>query len=286
MDNNSKRRLQLTVGFTVFAIAVAISYFSVVPTDPTTQDIFLVIDVSGSMAYDSKLDFAQQAASEFVNTLRINHTSTHHIGLITFANEAYEVVDLTDDYDQLTRGISNLRADGGTAMGEGINLATLLFDDGRLNAGKTIVLLSDGAANLGTPPLFAAQTASSANVKIFSVGYGYDADVTTLKATASITSGEYFDAPTGQDLAEAFETIAESLISPASHYSSRVMMLLAIPILLFIPAIEAGITTMMQRADAPIPRNISKKPCPYCKHSNRPTAKFCLNCGKSIGRTK
>ena len=69
MNPDSKRQFQLLIGFAIFAFAVVVSYFSVVEadTEDTPQyDIYLVIDVSGSMHDESKLVFAKQAAIEFV----------------------------------------------------------------------------------------------------------------------------------------------------------------------------------------------------------------------------
>ena len=155
---------------------------------------------------------------------------------------------------------------------------------------------------MGEHPLSAAGIARENDVTIFSVGYGYDADVQTLKAVASVTHGKYYNALTGQDLANAFNEIADVLISPLSHYSSRILILIAIPVLLFIPTIERGLTIMMKRAEdksvAKIvkPKKIENKPkvkgkpkvtCRNCNHLNRSTSKFCVKCGNSIkGKVK
>ncbi len=285
MNPALKRRLQLGAGFLVFAIAVAVSYFSISEEEQNTgmHDIFLVIDVSGSMADESKLTFAKRAATEFVNVMIANQTTNHHIGLITFANSAVLVDDLGDDSQKLTNSISNLFADGGTAMGEGISLSVDYLSQARPDAVKTIILLSDGAANSDYNPISAATYTANNNVQIFAVGYGHDADVFTLRSITEITNGAYFDAPTGQDLAETFNEIANVLISPVSHYSSRVLILIAIPVLLFIPAIEVGFTTMMGRLDdAPVKRNVKQTLCPHCSHPNKKAAKFCLKCGKAL----
>lgn len=285
MNNEFKRKLQLAIGFTVFVIAVTISYFSTIEQESGSikQDVFLVIDVSGSMADSSKLNFAKRAAFEFVDAMNLNSTSDNQVGLVSFGYDAYVIVDITGDSNALKQGISSLTAHGGTAMGDGIMAGMDSLDLGRPDARKTIVLLSDGVSNIGSSPLVAASEAAYSNVKIFSVGYGYDADVTTLRSMASVTDGEYFSASTGQDLARAFGKISEAIISPVSHYSSRIMMLVAIPVLLFIPAIEAGITTMMKMVDTPVRRNVSKRPCPHCQYPNRAAAKFCLKCGRTIG---
>ena len=313
MHPTSKKRLQLGMGIAVFAFAVIVSYFSVVETDPEDApqyDIYLVVDVSGSMGtitnvggYErvtvtssSPIVFAKQAALEFVGAFRLDESSNHRIGLAIFyggerepAIPKAEIVVGLNEPSKLKEGIESLSPGGATAMGDGILIATKsLAENTRLNATKIIVLLSDGASNVGEPPLLASSDAKENEVTIFSVGYGSNADVITLKAVASMTDGKYYDASTGQDLADVFDEIAGVLISPISHYSSRILILLAIPILLFIPTIEKGFTTMMRiREDKPLRKTEStaKWSCPSCNHVNRSTSKFCGKCGESKSKT-
>ncbi|MDA8000137.1 MAG: VWA domain-containing protein, partial [Alphaproteobacteria bacterium] len=267
LSQKSRRTVQLAAGFAVFAVAVVVSYYSVEEEADQSlklQDIFLVIDVSTSMQDEAKLTFAKRAATEFVQTLDLNGTSAHQIGLITFSDTSRVVADLTHDSDHLIGQISSLVVEGNTAMGDGILQATDRLQGGRTDASKIIVLLSDGASNVGTNPIDASFFAQNNGATVFSVGYGSGADVLTLSTVAHNTNGQYFAASTGQDLAATFSEIADILISPVSHYSSRAMMLIAIPILLFIPAIEVGLTTMMGRlGDAPVQRNVARqKSCP------------------------
>jgi len=309
MNPDSKRQFQLLIGFAIFAFAVVVSYFSVVEADAqdTPQyDIYLVIDVSASMSSDSKLVFAKLAAIEFVDEFQLDQSSDHRIGLAIFNRSDYSptpiakiIVELGNNSKKLEAGIEKLYPGGSTAMGDGISIATQsLSENTRPDAQKVIVLLSDGISNVGSDPLIAAGIAKDSNVTIFSVAYGPDADVQTLKAVASLTGGKYYNASTGQDLADTFGEIAGVLISPLSHYSSRILILIAIPVLLFIPTIEKGLTTMMRRAeDKPVerivkPKRTEDKPkakidklkitCPNCNHLNRSTSKVCAKCGSTV----
>jgi len=331
LNPNSKRKYQLGIGFAIFAFAVSVSYFSVVEagTEDTPQyDIYLVIDVSGSMGtcmdgsysttcYNvgitdaSPIVPAKKAAIEFVDAFRLDQSSDHRIGLAIFHGSdrsptpiAKIKVELGNNSKNLKQGIDSLYPGGGTAMGDGISIATQsLSENTRPDAQKIIVLLSDGMSNIGSDPLIAAGIAKDNDVTIFSVAYGPDADVQTLKSVASMTGGKYYNASTGQDLADTFGEIAGVLISPLSHYSSRILILIAIPVLLFIPTIEKGLTTMMRRAeDKPIekmdrPKRAEDRPvekmnrpkiiCPICKQPNRSTSKICGKCGNPIkGKTE
>ena len=326
MNPDSKRQFQLLIGFAIFAFAVVVSYFSVVEAgaqDTPQYDIYLVIDVSGSMGTcmdgsfsttcynvgitnDSPIVPAKKAAIEFVDEFRLDQSSDHRIGLAIFhgsdrspAPIAKIKVELGNDSKKLEAGIEKLKPGGGTAMGDGISIATQsLSENTRPDTKKVIVLLSDGMSNVGSDPLIAAGIAKDNDVTIFSVAYGPDADVQTLKSVASMTGGEYYNASTGQDLADTFGEIVGVLISPLSHYSSRILILIAIPVLLFIPTIEKGLTTMMRRAeDKPIekmdrPKRSEDRPiekmnrpkiiCHICKHPNRSTSKICGKCGNPI----
>ena len=313
------------VGFTILVFAIMISYFSVEEIDTKEipqYDIYLVIDVSGSMGSclngdglttcyeigvtdDSPITFAKKAASEFVDTFQLDKSLNHRMGLAIFHGTTGQydsspiskiIVELDNDSKNLKNGIDTLYPGGGTAMGDGIHITTQsLSQDTRSDARKIIVLLSDGVSNIGLDPRLAAGIARENNVTIYSVGYGDFADVQTLKAIASVTGGEYYDAPTGKDLAKTFNEIADVLISPVSHYSSRILILLAIPVLLFIPTIERGFTTMMEKVqDKPVKRNVKKSTskldtigkniCDKCNHPNRPSSKFCIKCGSTIGK--
>jgi len=326
MNPDSKRQFQLLIGFAIFAFAVVVSYFSVVEadTEDTPQyDIYLVIDVSGSMGtcmdgsysttcYNvgitdaSPIVPAKKAAIVFVDAFQLDRSSDHRIGLAIFHGAdrsptpiAKIIVELGNDSKKLEAGIEKLKPGGATAMGDGISIATQsLSEDTRPDTKKIIVLLSDGVSNVGSDPLIAAGIAKDSNVTIFSVGYGPDADVQTLKSVASLTGGKYYNASTGQDLADTFGEIVGVLISPLSHYSSRILILIAIPVLLFIPTIERGLTTMMKRAeDKPVerivkPKRTEDKPkakidkpkitCPNCNYVNRTTSKFCVKCGSPV----
>ena len=316
MNDNSKRKFQILIGLAILAGAVIVSYFSVTEIDSQSQlqyDIYLVMDVSGSMGTclrgdmfsicyeigitdESPIVFAKIAARDFVDSFSLDE-SNHRIGLAIFhgtreANNPISkiVVGLDNNSKKLKDGIETLYPGGGTAMGDGISIATQsLLENSGIKTKKIIILLSDGVSNTGVSPLTAAETANESEITIFTVGYGSSADVQTLKAVASLTNGKYYDALTGQELADTFNEIADMLISPVSHYSSRILILLAIPILLFIPTIEKGLTTIAQRKEKIPERNHSPKLptqkskfCEICKSPLKPNHKFCPKCGGPI----
>jgi len=309
MDIDTKRKLQVIIGFFIFTIALIASYFSVVEgNDVLYNDIFLTLDISGSMDDPLKIGSAKNAAMEFVHAVLTNNPNKFRIGLIVFQTQARLVCPLTNDLDILESAISSLSAGGNTAMGDAIKIADETFKtDTRVSVRKTILLMTDGLSNEGMDPIVATESAKINSITIYTVGYGSDADTLIMQRIASMTKGKYFFAMTGSELVKNFSEIAAILISPIAHYGSRTLILVSIPVLLFLPEIEKGVTTIVQKATTTIfgrskpsisrpSQTIPRRPeiptktrpsetlprvsiCPSCEHVNRATAIYCASCG-------
>lgn len=172
-------------------------------------DVMLLIDTSGSMSNEGKMDQAIEAALRFVSELepstRVNLTifNDNYRTLIPFSN--LETVRQT-----LVSNIRSLRADGGTELYQSVARAMTEMND--LDAGdriRAVVLLSDGAdtGDAGytlSDALNAIQSSrDSANpVILIPVAYGSDADVNALNnlARASATRVQSGDPSTINNL--------------------------------------------------------------------------------------
>ncbi|HEX5823750.1 MAG TPA: VWA domain-containing protein [Candidatus Limnocylindrales bacterium] len=192
------------IGALVLALARP-SMLVAVPREQAT--IILTMDVSGSMkAVDvepSRLAAAQKAASDFIDQL----PSTFKVGLVAFSTAPRIVVEPTTDRLVLHQALSNLRAQGGTALGDAI--ATSLEAAGLDPSGVTsnpaatptppagpsasttpapsgsaapgassqpvvaTVLLSDGANSTGQlEPVPAAELAATLGVPVYTIALG------------------------------------------------------------------------------------------------------------------
>jgi Ca-activated chloride channel family protein len=103
------------------ALVVALARPSMAVAVPREEaTIILTMDVSGSMtATDvapSRLAAAQKAASDFVDQL----PAGVKVGLVAFSTAPRIVVEPTTDRAKVHEGIANLRARGGTALGDAI----------------------------------------------------------------------------------------------------------------------------------------------------------------------
>ncbi|NPV75005.1 MAG: VWA domain-containing protein [Anaerolineae bacterium] len=210
--------------------------------------VMLAMDVSHSMRRSdippSRLAAAKEAALSFINRQEENN----QIGIVAFAGTAHLVQPPTIDTEALETAIQNLTTGRGTAIGSGILTALDTIADLNPNVAASsreaaaeeqvsavpegvymadiIVLLTDGVATTGPPPLEAAQQAMRRGVRVYTIGFGTEdgsssgqennfygswyrrgIDEETLKEIARITGGEYYAAASAGELQKVFESL-------------------------------------------------------------------------------
>ncbi|HSN44213.1 MAG TPA: VWA domain-containing protein [Propionibacteriaceae bacterium] len=204
--------------------------FTTIPRDRAT--VVVTIDVSRSMLAEDvdpdRLIAAQEAASAFVQTL----PPRFNVALVAFAGTASLIVPPTTDRGIVLQAIDNLEVAPSTAIGEGIyaSLRSLRLvppdpDDPEDIAPAAVVLLSDGATNMGRTSLSAAQEAKKQGVPIYTIAYGtmsgYVVDQgqrmpvpvnrSELATVARVSGGTAFVAESKSELDEVYSEIAQSV---------------------------------------------------------------------------
>jgi Ca-activated chloride channel homolog len=158
-------------------------------------DIMILIDVSGSMSQENRIDQAKQAALLFVDGLETNN----RVGLAVFDTQVRLLVPLDNlerNQTQLRDNISALQPAGGTALYDAtyqmVQEMDAVEDSDRIRA---IVLLSDGADTesvLQSLTSLAEAIQATRNdlnpVIVVPVAYGSDADTRTLNRIAEAGS--------------------------------------------------------------------------------------------------
>ncbi|HEU4397594.1 MAG TPA: VWA domain-containing protein [Actinomycetota bacterium] len=173
-----------------------------VPVPREEATVMLVVDVSGSMEADdvkpTRLDAAREAAGRFLDKL----PARFQVGLVIFASEAETLVQPTTDRAAIRDALASLRADGSTAMGDGLNNALDVIEAARqegagspggADAGTpepggsgsggtapgastgppaVTLLLSDGANMAGVNPLDQAERARELGVPVYTIALG------------------------------------------------------------------------------------------------------------------
>ncbi|HWD70046.1 MAG TPA: VWA domain-containing protein [Solirubrobacteraceae bacterium] len=139
--------------------------------------VMLVNDTSASMGSDdvppSRLAAAKQAAASF-----LQHVSpSTQVGSIAFARHVLLLQSPTTDHSLTSAAIASIKqGGGGTSMGaalaEALHSIRTAPKVGDKRAPGSIILISDGASNLGINPVTVAARARHAKVKIFTISIG------------------------------------------------------------------------------------------------------------------
>jgi len=173
-------------------------------------EIFLVLDCSESMKGEK-----QRAACEAIRTFcKRPQGSGSMIGLVTFRESAavavpFQPVELGGP--AIDAFLSSVKADGGTALFDAVSTAAVGLGGSAVCDGlRAIILLTDGQenasiANLGDTLAAIAQ----ADVTIFAIAYGSEADVDTLRLLAG-TSGLTVSASTG-DIDAIYDSLSSHM---------------------------------------------------------------------------
>jgi len=215
-------------------------------------DMIIAQDISGSMA---SLDFQPQnrleAAKAVINDF-ISRRTYDRIGLVVFAQEAFNQSPMTTDHAVLERLLKqvqlapDLQLEDGTAIGHGLaNAANMLKDSDARS--RVIILLTDGANNAGEiSPETAADAARALGIKVYTIGMGRpgevpvpvdsllggkeivyvesDLDEALLQQIAEKTGGQYFRATDTADLQRIYDHIdaLEKSQIEITHYSEEI----------------------------------------------------------------
>ncbi len=231
----------LFVASLAFLSVAAARPMATVKTPRLQATVILAMDVSNSMgAKDvepTRIAAAKVVASDFVH----EQPSAVKIGVVAFGPSALIVQTPTSNHPAVLQAISDLSLGGGTSLATGIltsldalanktlnvNYATLNEDNSNeLNigyfGGATIVLVSDGEDTTQIDPVTLARLASSAGVRIQTIGVGTTAgtsvqiggfsvatslDPQTLEAVAKATNGTYHQVGDRAAVGEVSRTI-------------------------------------------------------------------------------
>ncbi len=157
-------------------------------------NVYLVVDTSGSMRGE-KLAQAQLALHAFLDQIQ---GDMERVGLIQFATGVNTLVyldELGNNRSALEALVDQLQAQGDTALLDGVYEAhrrlQALGDTERINA---IVVMTDGQENNSAISLrqLVRELSQDAQVPVvvFSIAYGADADMDTLREIAEPTGGQ------------------------------------------------------------------------------------------------
>jgi Ca-activated chloride channel family protein len=172
--------------------------------------ILIVIDVSGSMQ-GSKLDQVKAAGAAGLDAF----SSEDEIGLWSFStgiNRLDPIAPLSTAHDKLASDIRNLAANGGTDLYKTTSAAVAEvqsgWDPSHINA---VLLLTDGQdSNGGSDGALVHALAvqpQGMSVPVFTIAYGSDADLATLKRISGASHGLFYNAPDPSQIGTVFADV-------------------------------------------------------------------------------
>ena len=207
------------VGFFFKGVVVTALLLAALPAF-AARDVMLVLDNSGSMRANDPASLAGPAVIEFIQ----GQPSDTRVGIVVFSTQAVLVMPLTP---------SEVAADGEaeaalqkhfnyrgrwTQIAAGVERGLYeLRSEGRPNATRAIVLMTDGIVDTGDARKDAelrewlrkdlAREATRDEIRVFGVAFTERADFQLLQSLAASTGGEYFRVLQAEGIARAFRRV-------------------------------------------------------------------------------
>lgn len=193
------------------------------------RDVMLVLDNSGSMRKNDPARLASQAVSEFIK----GQPSDTRVGIVLFTSDAQLVLPLmpaevaADGEADAALGKFTYRG-AWTQIAAGVERGLYeLRNEGRANAARSIVLMTDGLIDTGNAARDAelnqwlrndlAAQAKKEGVQIFGIAFTEQADFRLLQSLAAITGGEYFRVLSAEGIARTLKRIESVLLESSGR---------------------------------------------------------------------
>ena len=133
----------------------------------------LVMDVSGSMNGEGKLDAAKSAAVSFIEQMR----PVDQVGLMVFSTEITTLEPVTTNHQQVIETINGITAVGDTALYDALAQAAAELEP--VSGRKAIIALTDGLDNFSAnTPETLLESIGPGGLSISTVGLGNPEDTT------------------------------------------------------------------------------------------------------------
>ncbi len=177
------------------------------------SNIVLVLDTSGSMREEGKMQSAKEGAKQLVNLLDDGDT----FSFLPFSSElhwAQQDGSVKDQRAQLVQQVDSLYAGGGTALYDSIDaayqhLAAVQNPDSKIQA---VVVLTDGEDTESKMKFNELMERIKYNgetraIHVFTIAYGRDARKDILQQIAEATQAKFYEG-TPQNIADVFRDIS------------------------------------------------------------------------------
>jgi Ca-activated chloride channel family protein len=192
------------------------------PLDPSSferlpMNLVVVVDHSGSMAEDNRLDKVKLGLHTLVDNLR----AEDRISLISFDDVVTTDAGFTDTLDReaLHAAIDKLRPRGSTNIYAGLEAGFQALGEYPTNERQNrVIFLSDGLATVGITDDYSimamAKERISAGIGLTTVGVGSSFDVELMRGLAENGAGNYYFLEDGAAAGEVFTEELDYFMTP------------------------------------------------------------------------
>ncbi|MCK5706848.1 MAG: VWA domain-containing protein [Candidatus Aureabacteria bacterium] len=179
------------------------------------MNIAIVLDKSGSMGSQSKMENAKRGAIEIINRL----SSKDILSVIVYDNAPYTLISAQHviNKEAIISQIRSISSGGSTALYGGVSFgASEIYKNLTDNYINRIILLSDGLANVGpqsTEDLAClGENLESQGISVTTIGVGLDYNEDLMTVLADRSSGNSYFARNSDELPQIFaEEIGEAM---------------------------------------------------------------------------
>lgn len=189
-------------------LRIGVAAREILPEERNAVSLTFVIDVSGSMNRENRLDLAKRSLERLVNNL----TRNDRVGIVVYGTRARTVLHPTSDRNEIRRAIKSLRAEGSTNAEAGLLMGYRLASDSfREGDNNRVILISDGVANVGkTGPksiLERVEQEANRNITLTAIGVGMgNYNDILLEQLADNGNGNYFYVDDDEEARRLFGT--------------------------------------------------------------------------------
>jgi len=175
--------------------------------DENAVDLLILIDESWSMQDYQRLDFAKNAAKEFVSKMKAND----RCAVVGFSWYIHDVVKFTSDKTKVLNAINKIDYDSGTDIANGLSYAINQFTSS--DRQKYIILLSDGHDSTNSSAM--AKKAAENGIRILAMMIG--TGTLQMQNIAINSNGIYKNAPTSDEIGEIMSYFASEVFDVAGR---------------------------------------------------------------------
>ncbi len=199
------------------------------PEDRKPASLIFVIDTSGSMRRENRLDMVKDALKILLEQLREGDT----VGIITYGSRGEIVLEPTDisRRSSIISAIESLQCNGSTNAEEGLQLAyRMAREHYQANVVNRLILCSDGVANVGSTEaggvLDVVRRQADEGITLSTIGFGMgNYNDVFMEKLADKGDGNYFYVDT---LKEAERVFKENLTGTLQTIAREVKIQVAV----------------------------------------------------------